>query len=65
MNGNKNTTYENLGDAIAVLRRMIQGGWRREGWKLGNSRHKLVYTVWMNNKILLYSIGTICIFNNP
>ena len=26
-------------------------------WEFGTSRCKLLYTEWMNNKVLLYSIG--------
>ena len=29
----------------------------REGSRVGNSRGKLLYTGWINNKVLLYSIG--------
>ena len=26
-------------------------------WEFGISRHKLLYTIWTNNKVLLYSTG--------
>ena len=31
--------------------------WGGKGWELGISRCKLVYTGWINNKVLLYSTG--------
>ena len=31
--------------------------WGRVDWEFGISRYKLLYTEWINNKILLYSIG--------
>ena len=36
-----------------------QGGGSRRGmdWEFGISRYKLLYTEWINNKVLLYSIG--------
>ena len=36
-----------------------QGKWGGEGmdWELEISRHKLLYTEWINNKALLYSPG--------
>ena len=33
------------------------GGWRGMDWEFGVSRCKRLYTEWVNNKILLYSIG--------
>ena len=36
-----------------------QGKWGQEGmdWELEISRRKLLYTEWINNKVLLYSTG--------
>ena len=31
----------------------------RMEWEFGISRGKLLYTGWINNRVLLYSIGTI------
>ena len=33
-------------------------GGGRMGWEFGISRCKLVYTEWINNKVLLYSTGS-------
>ena len=30
---------------------------RGNDWEFGTSRHKLLYMGWINNKVLLYSIG--------
>ena len=34
-----------------------EGGGRGKDWEFGISRCKLLYIGWMNNKVLLYSIG--------
>ena len=34
-----------------------QAGWGGMDWVFGISRCKLLYTEWINNKILLYSTG--------
>ena len=37
-----------------------EGGWGGGGmkWEFGVSRCKLLYTEWINNKVLLYSTGS-------
>ena len=32
-------------------------GWGRGGWEFGTSRCKLLHIGWIDNKVLLYSIG--------
>ena len=32
-------------------------GWRGKDWEFRISRRKLLYIGWINNKVLLYSIG--------
>ena len=36
---------------------MGEGGGRGVDWEFGISRCKLLYTEWINNKVLLYSTG--------
>ena len=42
-------------DRLVVDRREVGGG--ETDWELEVSRYKLLYTGWVNNRVLLYSIG--------
>ena len=65
----KDGTFRTLGKCIAVkntgnqwqhpLIRQAKEGEGREGrdWEFGTGRCKLLYTGWIKNKVLLYSMG--------
>ena len=50
---NRNMDIENR-----LLVAMGCGGRRGTDWEFGVSRFKLVYIEWINNKVLLYRIGS-------
>ena len=51
--------YETDSWTKRVVFTKVEGGWRKDGLGVWVSRCKLLYTEWIDNKILLCSTGTV------